>query len=173
MKQVKRISVTGPESTGKSWLCDQLAFYYLTSSVPEYSREYLAKIGRQYTYDDILKIAEGQLLLEDKAANEANRFLFCDTDFIVNKIWCEVKYGKCHPWIEEQVKTHRYDFYLLCNIDLPWQFDPLREHPEMRQELFDLYENELKSGNFLYAVVSGTGSERFRNARKIIESNLV
>jgi nicotinamide riboside kinase len=99
----------------------------------------------------------------------ANHLIFSDTEFLVTKIWSLVKYKRCHPWIEQMVTSHRYDFYLLCNIDLPWEYDPLREHPEMRQVLFELYIKELGSNELPYAIVSGTGSARLENAIKILE----
>jgi NadR type nicotinamide-nucleotide adenylyltransferase len=173
MNNPKRIAVTGPESTGKSWLSEQLAFYHLTDWVPEYSREYLAGIKRPYEYDDILQIAKGQLAAENRVIPKAHRFLFCDTELIVTKIWCEVKYGKCHPWIEEQIQQHRYDLYLLCDIDLPWEQDPLREHPEMRKELFVMYDNELRKNNFPYRIVNGFGMARLDNAKSALDDFFV
>ncbi len=40
----KKIVVIGPESTGKSTLCEQLAAHYKTKWVPEYAREYIDRI---------------------------------------------------------------------------------------------------------------------------------
>jgi nicotinamide riboside kinase len=51
---LKRIAVTGPESTGKSLLTEQLARHYNTVWVPEFARSYLEKLGRPYDEDDIL-----------------------------------------------------------------------------------------------------------------------
>lgn len=167
---VKRISITGPESTGKSWLAQELAKYYHTVFVPEYSREYLNNIGRQYEENDIPEIAKGQLELEEKLYLQSDTYLFCDTDLIVTKVWSNVKYHRCDPWILQQVLQHRYDFYLLCNIDLPWQPDPLREHPHMRQELLDIYKNELTTLGFPVAIVSGIGESRIKNAVEILNN---
>jgi len=164
-----RIAVTGPESTGKSWLAEKLASHYKTEWVPEYAREYLEKLGRPYDYTDILVIAGGQLEAEEKASLSANGLLICDTDFIVTKIWCLVKYNRCHPWILEMAETHRYDLYLLCNIDLPWQFDPLREHPEMRKTLFEMYQQELTSNNLNFRIITGSGNDRLKCAVKEVD----
>jgi NadR type nicotinamide-nucleotide adenylyltransferase len=170
-RMIRKIAITGPESTGKSMLAEQLAAHYQTVWVPEYAREYLEILGKPYVESDILQIARGQLSAESALLVPANRYLFCDTELLVTKIWSEVKYNRCNPWILETIEAHRYDLYLLCDIDLPWQYDPLREHPDQRQFLFDLYHNELKNRRYPFAVVRGTGPDRLENAIQIIEMN--
>jgi len=167
-----RISITGPESTGKSWLAQRLAEYYHTKWVPEFARQYLEDIGRAYTFEDILVIARNQYQQENIAA-ENTELLFCDTDFYVTSIWCNVKYGKCHDWIKSKVDENRYDLYLLCNIDLPWQYDPMREHPDMRSELFEMYKDLLEDHQFNYQVVSGNGEERLQNSIWFVDEFLL
>ena len=166
-----RISVTGPESTGKSWLAQHLAEHYKTHWVPEYARKYLESINRLYTYDDILFIARNQFK-EENALAQNNELLFCDTDFCVTTIWCNVKYGKCHPWITEKLERNHYNLYLLCDIDLPWQYDPLREHPEMRATLLGMYKDLLANHGFKYRIVSGTGDDRLHNAIAFVDEYL-
>ena len=164
----RRIAVTGPESTGKSWLAENLAAHYNTVWVPEYAREYLAGLGRPYCQDDILKIAAGQLNSESDGLKSASGYLFCDTEMLVAKIWSDVKYGFCDPWILSKAETHIYDLYLLCDIDLPWAYDPLREHPDRRQFLFDLYYDELSKRKFPFFVVRGIGETRLQMAINMI-----
>ncbi len=166
---IKRVAITGPESTGKSVLSKQLADFYHTTWVQEYSRDYLDNLKRPYEEKDILLIARGQLKEEKKLFQQSKKFIFCDTEAIVTKIWSEVKYGRCHPWIEEQISRNPYDLYLLCNIDLPWEYDPLREHPDKREFLFNLYLKELSKRNLPYKIISGTGTLRLDNAIKAIE----
>lgn len=163
-----RIAITGPESTGKSWLAESLAKAYQTSWVPEYAREYLKKLNRPYSYDDILAISRGQMEAEDSALQSANKFLFSDTECMVTKIWCDVKFERCHPWIIEQIVQRPYDLYLLCDIDLPWQPDPQREHPHLRNYLFNLYYAELNGRNLPFGIVKGNGEARLKCALDII-----
>jgi NadR type nicotinamide-nucleotide adenylyltransferase len=167
---IRKIAITGPESTGKSILAEQLARQYQTAWVPEFAREYLESIERPYEEKDILVIARGQLRGEEMKMEQARNYLFCDTELLVTKIWSEVKYQRCHPWILNNLKTNRYQLYLLCYIDLPWQYDPLREHPDQRQFLFDLYFDELKKRGFPFEVVRGTGTTRLKNAIDIISN---
>lgn len=169
---IKRIAITGPESTGKSTLAIDLARHYETVYVPEVSRKYLNKLERPYNYQDIEIIAKHQLKKENELGAQANQLLFCDTDMLVNKIWCDVKFGKCHPWIEEAVESHLYDFYLLCKPDLKWEFDPLREDENKRGELFEIYLKELEDRKLPFEVISGTDrlelAVKILNDRKII-----
>jgi nicotinamide riboside kinase len=153
-------------------LAEQLATHYQAVWVPEYAREYLELLGRPYEEKDILLIAQGQLSAEASQLKQAGTFLFCDTELLVTKIWSEVKYGRCHPWIIATIEHHPYALYLLCDIDLPWEYDPLREHPDDRQYLFDLYHHELKIRNYPFAVVRGTGTRRLENAIQIIDNFL-
>ena len=115
-------------------------------------------------------IAQGQFKLEEKNARSAAAYLFCDTDFLVTRIWCLVKYGKSHPWIDLMANTHIYDHYLLCNTDLPWEPDPLREHPELRNELMQLYLDELTFRELPYTIISGQGDDRLQAAVKVINT---
>jgi len=169
VNNVLKIGVVGPESTGKSELCSYLAKTFKTVWVPEYAREYLKNINRPYTLRDIEKINAGQLTSEKKLLQQANRFLFCDTTPLVNKIWAEFKYGVCPKSIEQSFLNTNYHYYLLCNIDLPWQYDPLREHPHKRKELFTIYKKYLLAGNTPFTVISGIGNQRFQSAIETIK----
>jgi NadR type nicotinamide-nucleotide adenylyltransferase len=172
MKPV-RIAVTGPESTGKSMLAQALAKHYHASWIPEYAREYIDRLDRPYDQDDILLIAQGQLEQENRAIALADRIIFADTELIVTKIWSDVKYGHCDPWILENIDSRPYDLYLLCYIDIPWEADPQREHPHMRQYLFDLYFKELTDRGLPFAVIKGLGEARLQNAVKAVDDLLL
>jgi NadR type nicotinamide-nucleotide adenylyltransferase len=165
---MKKVVVIGPESTGKSTLCEQLAGYYKTSWVPEYAREYLTENGMNYTYDDLLTIAQGQVALEENYMEKAKdaSLLFIDTDQYVMQVWGEFVFGKCHQWTLDQIKKRKYDLYLLCNIDLPWAYDVLREYPDPgpREELYNIYKNILLNQSVPWVSVSGNYDERFQTA---------
>lgn len=165
---IKKIAITGPESTGKSNLAIKLAEHFQTVFVPEFARVYIDDLSRPYNQDDILHIAENQLINERIALNNANRFLFCDTELIVTKIWSLHKYNDCHPLILDQIERYPYDLYLLCDIDLQWEFDVQREHPHLRQFFFEWYKKELEDYGFPYSIVSGEGEQRIKNAINII-----
>ncbi|MGV3538745.1 MAG: AAA family ATPase [Rufibacter sp.] len=164
-----KIAVTGPESTGKSTLSQQLAQHYGAPWVPEYAREYLDLLGRPYEAHDLEEIAKGQLERWQQAAAENPPLLFLDTELLVLKIWSEHAYGVCAPFILEQLKKQTVDLYLLSDIDLPWEPDPLREHPHLRQFFFDWYKRELEVMGVPYVVISGSAEERLLNAVEAVE----
>ena len=169
---LKKFAITGPESTGKSILCQQLAAYYNALWIPEYARVYIDQLDRPYQQSDILAIAKKQHQIEMEAAEKAKQFLFCDTELIVTKIWSEHKYQICDPWILSQIKKSDYHLYLLCDIDLPWEQDPQREHPDLREYFFNKYQEVLNHYQFNYRIVSGAGKVRLANAIKLIEASL-
>ncbi|HMM10697.1 MAG TPA: ATP-binding protein [Bacteroidales bacterium] len=159
-----KVAITGPESTGKSWLASKLAVYYGCLWVPEFARTYLQNRGGKYSLEDIEFIAQKQEQLIRNTMAKESPAMFADTELLVCKIWSEFVFGHCPKSIEALVEQQNFDFYLLCNIDLPWEPDPLREHPEKRQELFSMYEAELRRRHWRYAVVSGVGNQRLENA---------
>jgi len=169
---VKRVAITGSESTGKSMLSKQLAEHYQTAWVPEYAREYLDQLGRSYEEEDLLAIALGQLNLEKNVETQTGRYLFSDTELLVVKIWSDVKYKRCDPRILEMLEAQQYDLYLLCYIDIPWEYDPQREHPHLREHLFNLYHDEMLERNWNFRIVSGLGITRLKNAIKFVEECL-
>jgi|SRR5882724_1221194 len=186
---LKKIVIIGPESTGKSTLCAQLAQHYDTLWCPEYAREYLLKNGKDYNYDDLLTIAKGQIELEEKVTQLAvnnwqvarshsppstHHSLFIDTDMYVMKVWCEFVFGKCHSYILDQIAGRKYDLYLLCNTDLPWIKDELREYPDLetRQKLYTIYKDLMIRQPTPWVNVSGNYEERLQKAIAAVDDLL-
>ena len=161
-----KIVITGPESSGKTTLAQALSRHYATPWVPEYSRDYLNKLGHEYQEEDLLKIAQEQVKREDAAAQKQPRLLICDTSLIVIKVWSEYVYGRCHPWILQQIALRPIDLHLLCSPDIPWEPDPLRENPSDRDDLFQRYQQALQ--NQPTVVVRGDREERMAQARNAI-----
>lgn len=161
---MKKIAITGPESTGKTTLAQQLAHYYQTTYVPEFAREYINGLNRPYTFEDVVHIAEQQMSWEDQLAKEGHEWLFCDTDLWVIRIWLLDKFGKVPDWIETAINHSRYDFYLLMAPDLPWQADALREDAYRLETLFQKYYQQLDLAGNPFSVIRGQEEARFNNA---------
>ncbi len=170
MPSLKRILILGPESTGKSTLAEDLATYFGEPWVPEFAREYLEDLGREYRYEDMLVIGKGQVSLENEMAEKAKKYLFCDTDLRVIHIWSEHRFGKTDPWVMDQIKERKYDLILLTDTDLPWTPDPQREYPEleMRNYFFDLYTKLAEKSGFPFHLISGNKDERLKKALEFI-----
>ncbi len=166
MPKPKRILILGPESTGKSTLAEDLSLYYEEPWVPEYAREYLDDLGREYCYEDMLAIGKGQVALEDAMAEKAEKYLFCDTDLRVIHIWSEHRFGKTDPWVMQQISERKYELILLTDTDLPWTPDPLREYPEleMRDYFFKKYLQLAKESGIQYFIISGDREKRLKVA---------
>ncbi|MBM3413943.1 MAG: ATPase [Bacteroidetes bacterium] len=188
---LKKIVIIGPESTGKSTLCQELAEHFETIWCPEYAREYLLTHGTDYCFEDLLSIAKGQIALEDQLAAKLEKRVapllehgydipyFIDTDMRVMKVWCEFVFNKCHPFIEEQLAKRNVDHYFLCQPDLPWVKDQLREYPDQatREKLFTLYRNWLEKQAVPWTLIHGKDVERIRLAisavNQILETSFV
>lgn len=168
---IKKIAITGPESTGKSEMAKNLANYFNTVWVPEFARDYIANLTHKYTIYDIEFIARKQLEIESILEKKANKLLFCDTELLVTKIWSEFVFNQTIDWIDQKINTHVYDLYLLMDIDLPWQEDPLREHPHHRKTLFNRYYQELTENKLPFEIISGQGNQRLQNAVEVIKNH--
>ena len=169
-----RISLTGPESAGKSTLAAQLAAHYGTVFVPEYAREYLEnqEPGYRYALPDLEAIARAQLAEENQAGLPARRLLFCDTDLLVIKIWAENAFGTCPAWVLAELQKPRYALTLLLAPDLPWQPDPLREHPDpaRRWYFYGLYKADLQRLGWPFAEINGPPAQRLAQAVAAVDA---
>ncbi len=161
---IRKIAIVGPESTGKSTISPMLAQHYETVWVPEYAREYCEKLSAPCTWEDEINMFRGQLELENKLLPKANQILICDTTFITVKIWSDQMFGKAPQEVIDELPKHPYDFYLLMDIDLPWEDDPLRDFPHLREHFMGVWHQELQALGAKYEVISGAGANRFRNA---------
>jgi NadR type nicotinamide-nucleotide adenylyltransferase len=191
-KPLIKVAVIGPESTGKSTLCELLAQHYNTQWCPEFAREFLLTHGTDYSYDDLLYIAKGQLAMEDEytqslvGSSESGinssvqdselqtpntKLLFIDTEMYVMKVWCEFVFGKCHRWVLDQIIERKYDLYLLCNTDLPWVKDELREYPDLktRDQLYHIYKDIMINQSTPWVDISGDYDERLQKAIKAVD----
>jgi nicotinamide riboside kinase len=164
---IKKIVITGPESSGKTTLASLLAKEYDTNLVGEYAREYLEKLERPYELDDVVIMAKEQLSLEQNATSELT---ILDTDLTVFAIWIKEKYKQEIDWIEEHLKNSKNKIYFLCDTDVEWEEDNLREHPSLadRKKLFENYKNLLEKYQLSYHIISGDLHARLKKCREII-----
>lgn len=167
-----KIAIVGPESTGKSTMSAYLAKHYHTVWVPEYAREYCDALTEPPTWQDEINMFHGQIALENNLLSKANKILICDTTFITVKIWSDEMFGQSPQQVLDELSHHHYDYYLLLNIDLPWEDDPLRDFPDKREYFMEVWHKELQALNANYTVISGSGEERYQNAVQAIDAFL-
>lgn len=161
---MKRIVLTGPESSGKTTLTRALGNRFQVPCALEYARHYLEKHGPGYDYEIVHEIARGHLMYQKQQVAESADLAFFDTDLLNFLVWCEVVFGRCEPWLREAAADEREHVYLICQPDLPWHYDPLREAAEGREDLFDRHLAAVRSTGRSYRIISGTGIQRWERA---------
>ena len=167
-----KIAMFGPESTGKTTLSHQLANHFETEFVTEFARDYLQEkfdnSGKSCEPEDLMPIAIGQTRLENEGLNTANKYLFCDTNLLVTKVYSEIYYHFCDPILDKAARKHKYDLFFLTNVDVRWQADDLRDSPNNRAETFKIFENALVENKKPYIIISGNEKERLETTINIL-----
>ncbi len=168
----KTVVVTGAESTGKSVLTEKLASHFEAPYIPEFAREYVENLDRHYTYADVETIARRQIKQFNDFKQQEHLLFFADTWLIITKIWFEEVYNDLPAWIEDEIKKTEIDLFLVCDTDLPWVPDNVRENGgKRRRYLQKRYIDALKEYNFAYEIVSGADSSRLQNAVRSLEEH--
>jgi nicotinamide riboside kinase len=168
----KSIVVTGAESTGKSALCEWLARYYGVPYLPEFARKYVENLGRRYDYTDIETIARMQVQQFNELKSRSHTVFFADTWLIITKIWFEEVFQKVPAWVEMEIQQAEIDLFLVCDTDLPWIPDHVRENGgEKREYLQNRYIECIRNYGFNYEIIKGKNSSRNYNAVRCLEQN--
>ena len=172
LKGIIKIAITGPESSGKSFLTQALAEHFNTCSTIEFARKYLEENGPKYDEELIHFFIEQQIALEDKALKSAHRILFCDTDLINFKIWLRHEGYEIPQELSDKINQPFYDFNLLLKPNIPWESDQLRQFPNDRDYFFILFEKELNDSASTYGIVDEDLDKRLAQSIQIIDNFL-
>lgn len=172
--RILKFALFGPESTGKTTLARQLASYYETEWVPEFARDYLQEKWEENQHicveEDMMPIAYGQTQLENEKLALATKYLFCDTNLMVTKVFSEMYYGFCNPLLNEAALEHEYDLFFLTDIDVPWEKDDIRDSPNERESVFSVFKETLNETKKPYIILSGNKKSRLTKAVEIINN---
>ena len=166
---MKKVIISGPESSGKTTLFNELKSLSGFNFISEYSRTYIDKINRPYQYNDILEIAKFYVK-EVETARINKRSVISDTDLLTLLVWCEYKYDKCHPFIIDKLDKNPPDLYLVCSPNIPWEYDPQRENPNNREELFNIYQKKINELGIDFEIIEGDLSKRLIQAKKTLQN---
>lgn len=167
-----RVVLTGSESTGKSTLAEELARHYGAPLVPEFVRGFAESRGGVIEFADHGPIARGQMALEDEYIAKGGELLVQDTDLLSTVVYCRHYFGRCPPWIEEAAAVRRPDLYLLCEIDVPWIADGVRDRGDRREEMQALFRDEVRASGVRAVSMEGGEATRLAAAVAAIEGLL-
>jgi NadR type nicotinamide-nucleotide adenylyltransferase len=170
---MKRIVITGAESTGKSTLIKKLAAHYGEPWSDEYVRKYVDAIHHELSVDDLEPIACGQLVEEDSKLTEAKQFVLHDTNILSSIIYASYYFDTEIEWVNDAFLERDYTLYLLCMPDIPWVADAgQRESPEAREILHELFKDSLDILQIPYIEIYGTREARLTQAVQAINAVL-
>lgn len=169
---MKALVLTGPESSGKSWLAAEIQRSFGGILVSEYVRRFIEEQQRDTCYDDIPAIARGQLDSEDAARAVAPELLILDTHLLSNMLWSQTLFGACPAWLEPALLARRYDLHLLLDpTGVDWTSDGQRCQPEFASRLAFFHDTErwLAHHRQVYQVLGGDWAQRRQQAFVAVE----
>ena len=166
--EVRRICVTGPECSGKTTLAEWLGSWLGTESVPEAARLYATRVARPLTVADYMPIAREHVALADAAMERVRgsrrHAVVLDTDLLSTIVYAQHYYGETTEWLQREVCERLADLYLLCDVDIPWVPDGVRDRPTLRKEMFALFDAELERQRANVIIVRGDAEGRWEGA---------
>lgn len=171
-QSIQKIAVVGPESTGKSTMAMYLSKEFNTTCVPEYARYYCQHLNRSYTLQDEVNMFYGQVALEEAIISTEPKIIICDTTILTVKIWCDYLFTQTPKEVTTEITNRKYDFYLLMDIDLAWQDDPLRDFPNEREYFLEIWKKELNELGANYMLISGQGNDRLQHGLDAVKTHL-
>jgi NadR type nicotinamide-nucleotide adenylyltransferase len=167
-----RVVLTGSESTGKTTLAEHLATHFNAPLVPEFLRRYSATKTGPLTLSDQIPTARGQIELEDAVIARSPRLIIQDTDLLTTVIYSDHYFGTCPPWISEMAAQRLPDLYLLCEIDIEWVADGVRDRGHMREEMQQLFRDTVAASGATWLTITGGRDDRFQRAVDAINTLL-
>lgn len=164
-----RILITGPECSGKSTLARDLSKAIQCAIIPELARPYLTLSHGDYTLSDLNCLADQQWAIEQLYRPLKPRTLVFDTGALVLEIWAAQKFKE--ELVRPTMLNERYDIIVLCQPDMPWEYDALRANPEDRERLARIYEEKLSESSVPWISVSGPPDTRLSQALQFYQEN--
>ncbi|WMY97409.1 MAG: multifunctional transcriptional regulator/nicotinamide-nucleotide adenylyltransferase/ribosylnicotinamide kinase NadR [Arsenophonus sp.] len=173
---VRKVTILGGESSGKSILVNKLANIFNTTSAWEYGRKYIfSHLGGSemaLQYSDYDKIALGHAKYIDFAVKYANKVTFIDTDFITTQAFCKYYEGKFHPFVQVLIDKYKFDLVILLKNNTPWINDGIRKlgNNKDRKNFQNLLIELLIKNRIKFVIINSPSyEERFLNCVKLVK----
>ncbi|HSK48069.1 MAG TPA: ATP-binding protein, partial [Coriobacteriia bacterium] len=158
-----RVCVTGAECTGKTTLAEALGARLSVPVIHETVRDYFAEKARRgdasVYASDILHVVATQAETEDRAPL-GSPLLVLDTDVFTIAVWAQ-RYLTHRPTEIFELAARRQrgssciDLYLLTAPDLPFEHDGVRGSHESRDQMHEVFAEELAHSGRRYVEVYG------------------
>jgi nicotinamide riboside kinase len=144
-------------------LAQQLAEHFRVPWIPEFARDYAENHGT-LSAAHVDPIGRGQVAREDAAFRDAAGLIILDTDLLSTMVYGDQYYQFVPDWIPDVAKARLADLYLLCDIDVPWVADQVRDAQHQRRQMHDAFIDQLTRLGATYRLVSGEGPQRLSRA---------
>ncbi len=164
---VQRVAILGGESSGKTTLARALARQLATVWVPEYGRQLWEQRGGVLGFGDMLQIGQQQCAREQVLAQQAYRWLVCDTSPLVTAFYSEALFGAVDPGLQ-QLSQRPYAVTLVCAPEFDFVQDGTRQDAAFRQRQHAWYLAELARRGVAYTLLAGSVGERVARAARIL-----
>ena len=169
MAEARRIAIIGAESTGKTTLAAALAPRLAADTglkvawVPELLRDWCNHVGRTPQPHEQASILRGQ---HDRieAAAATHDVVICDTTAMMIAIYSRLLFADRSLEARAVALQRRMALTLLTALDLPWEADPLRDGPHVREPVDNMLRELLIAHQLPWALVAGHGTARLEAA---------
>ena len=156
---IRRVVLTGVESTGKSTLAPQLAAHFGGVVMPEYGRRWAETNGTDFTPSALRDIAAGHLAATKALAATRPAIIIEDTDIVMTAAWAIMLHGQRDPVLSAIPATA--DLYLLFRPDTPWIEDGTRMFGgDQRTRFHNVVRDELGIRQITPVVIAGDWAAR-------------
>lgn len=161
-----KITIVGPESTGKTTLVKNISESLGLTPFYEYGREYTDQFTdiSNMTIEDYNHIAETHMLRINSLNVEQGQTIISDTEAIVTKTFAQMylKGDINTSYLDNIIQKQKYSLYILLKPDNPWVDDGTRDFNDDsdRWKHYNLIKDELIKHKFPFYEVGGEYSER-------------
>lgn len=169
---ITNVAFLGAPCTGKSTLAERLAQEFDTQWMPEYGRVYWEKhqVDRRLSPEQLVEIAQGHIKQENSLLEQANRYLFTDTNAITTATFARYYHGMLDPRLAAMADraVTLYDLVFVCDIDIPYD-DTWDRSGEVNRSVFQRQVIcDLNQRKIPFIMLVGTLEERVARVRSIL-----